>query len=1233
MVNGLRLLTSITLLCLSLAVRAQPNQPLLTLDNLIDGNRQQAKVAKVVNLGQQSQLLLELSKNQLSTFYKQKSFVTDSQKVVWQGTGKDHSFISLIQSPVGISGTVSNRLGTWMIRPLNDGNYVLEKQDDDLNEHEDDLVRSFAARAEAAIELNHNIQTAPPEGFVSENRIRILVYYDSQLMAEFPNLLDLIELDFANGNLALQNSQIDAEYIIAAMIPIDESDSANTLSDMQLRAGNFVALDKMRAKHQADLVHTYTTANNHCGQASITVFPDGRIRPSRALGVTACPGSMVFAHEIGHNLGALHNRFSEKVEDDDHNYNFGYVDLQQQFRTVMAYAGECAIQGLTCPHIPYYSNPEVTYQGQVTGIAEGELAAADNSAMLNRSINIVANFSGVGYPHNLNISKGEHENQITLEWDALPGADGYQLFRSVSGNQCLRPSEEFYAEVVEASFTDTEVPEQQYCYWVRAYMHSALDVKHYSPVSLVETGYTSQLETSITDLAPLIVTEAVARVTVPLTVLPATDVINAQVVDSDQGLNWLTVDVEAIGEQHQLVITNHTEIPAYALIAVEADGVHEYLPVMFTGFVNQPPQIEAPDEWVMAHGSEVNIPITITDEKPFGDLIIKVKEPGGTLFHVNEITFDGESVHLANSHSVFGETDLVVSVWDGEFQASKIIKVAINRGDNHTPVVPSKIDLYVEGSNALTRLLPGYDVDNDTLSHTIIREPTAGSIAIDSLRFTYTNNDTAFDGDEFVVQTTEDYSGDTWQTIVRLHPAKPAALLPKQKVFGGFFLGFLSYQGQLWFWASDPRDPVLFNQVQEAQRFDDNQWADVIESGWGLLLLKADGTLWFTGESFFDENEEDEKTFYSQPVRIGEDKDWIGFIEPTSTLKDYSLMLKNDGSLWALGDFPHRRTDLVTLTTPTQITGLYHWKIGQVGDDRVALITYDDELWTGGRILSHNFLARPGTQKWLAPVQQLSNISYIALAEKYYYEKGPDPGLSFIATDEMLYRWGKGNEFLHSQALANSTEIEPVMSRNWRALSISNSHAAVVRRDGSLFTVGDPESIWETTGSMLAQGINYNDGFAQVGNDSDWLDVWTNPFTTYALKSDGSLWSAGEKGALGYITDADDEYQLKPITALPKEITGTGDLDSDGLLDYKDPMPEFADTDLDGIGNAEDDDDDNDGFADSVDSHPLDSSLPGQPQPEIKSNSGGGSLSWYLLVLCILLIKRKNYLIGKTNTR
>ena len=150
--------------------------------------------------------------------------------------------------------------------------------------------------------------------------------------------------------------------------------------------------------------------------------------------------SYTLAHEIGHNMGCLHN-----VEDSSGVtalYDFGafcygkrWMNSGQGVKTVMSYDTKPSSTYPTT--IPYFSNPLVDYQGTLTGNA----GSADNAQVLSSTAPYVSNFrtsvvQGI-LPEvfNLEVVEGNYSN-LSVRLSAKP-AHAVEVSLSSSGDSDL----------------------------------------------------------------------------------------------------------------------------------------------------------------------------------------------------------------------------------------------------------------------------------------------------------------------------------------------------------------------------------------------------------------------------------------------------------------------------------------------------------------------------------------------------------------------------------------------------------------------------------------------------------------------------------------------------------------------------------------------------------------------------------------------------------------------------
>ena len=156
--------------------------------------------------------------------------------------------------------------------------------------------------------------------------------------------------------------------------------------------GSMDNVHTLRDQYGADLVSLLTTTSDAGGLASTMQHPSHNFESSgfnaNVWDQLGAP-SYTLAHEIGHNMGCLHNR-EDSTWDSGYELSafcFGKRWYQggQGYRTVMSYDSNPASYG---NRIPFFSNPSVSYLGTSVGNAGTE----DNAQVLSITAPYVSNF-------------------------------------------------------------------------------------------------------------------------------------------------------------------------------------------------------------------------------------------------------------------------------------------------------------------------------------------------------------------------------------------------------------------------------------------------------------------------------------------------------------------------------------------------------------------------------------------------------------------------------------------------------------------------------------------------------------------------------------------------------------------------------------------------------------------------------------------------------------------------
>jgi uncharacterized membrane protein len=194
----------------------------------------------------------------------------------------------------------------------------------------------------------------------------------------------IMDMTFARANSAFINSDIGLRLRMVRSETVAYDETAVTmntlLSDLADGSGAFSSVPSWRDASGADLVALFFD-----GSGGLAYIYNGSPNSGFSVnGINALEST--FIHEIGHNLGCLHDRDNNAMTP-NFPYSFGWrftPDNSPELRTIMAYAPG--------NQIPYFSNPEVTYMGTPTGVPIGEPLESNNAEMIRQTKTAVAAF-------------------------------------------------------------------------------------------------------------------------------------------------------------------------------------------------------------------------------------------------------------------------------------------------------------------------------------------------------------------------------------------------------------------------------------------------------------------------------------------------------------------------------------------------------------------------------------------------------------------------------------------------------------------------------------------------------------------------------------------------------------------------------------------------------------------------------------------------------------------------
>ena len=347
--------------------------------------RSRAVQVQTALLETRSTLQLNLFPDFVLTAERERLESAGAQSYTWIGHVADRPGSDVTLSVVDgvVAGTITLPESTYLLRPTAGGQSVLEEINlQALPAGDEPLVPDWGR------EVTTSSATSTDDGQV----IDIMVVYTEEMQQAVGGPAGaeaLINSIIAQANVGYAQSQIShrLRLVRAAQVNYVESGSASTdLQRLQnVSDGYLDEVHQWRDEVKADLVTMLVDSmSSSCGIAYLMSNVSLNFAPFAFSVVQWECGSTNYslAHEAGHNLGAQHD-IDNAHTSGAFPYAYGYQAPDRAFRTIMSY--NCTSY---CPRVNYWSNPDVTYEGQPTGVAD----EADNRRTLNNSANTVANF-------------------------------------------------------------------------------------------------------------------------------------------------------------------------------------------------------------------------------------------------------------------------------------------------------------------------------------------------------------------------------------------------------------------------------------------------------------------------------------------------------------------------------------------------------------------------------------------------------------------------------------------------------------------------------------------------------------------------------------------------------------------------------------------------------------------------------------------------------------------------
>jgi hypothetical protein len=316
---------------------------------------------------------------------------------VWQGriAGQERSVVMLSVVDDVVSGNIATESGEiYQLRYVGNGLHAMRQIDPSKYPDEAEPLQAEPVKEPQGADVQPMADTGA--------YIDVMVAYTAAARSAQGGasaMASLINLAVSETNTAYANSGINQRIRLVHSVEVSYTETGDMGTDLsRLRAtadGYMDNVHTLRNTYKADLVSLFVAnGGSACGIAYVMSSVSTGFAPNgfSVVDKDCATGNYSFGHELGHNMGARHDRYVDNTDNSPYTYNHGYYYTPGKWRTVMAYNNGCSAAGVSCTRINYWSNPNKFYNGVAMGVSSTSTSAADNRLTLNNTAYTVANF-------------------------------------------------------------------------------------------------------------------------------------------------------------------------------------------------------------------------------------------------------------------------------------------------------------------------------------------------------------------------------------------------------------------------------------------------------------------------------------------------------------------------------------------------------------------------------------------------------------------------------------------------------------------------------------------------------------------------------------------------------------------------------------------------------------------------------------------------------------------------
>ncbi|HOZ76217.1 MAG TPA: hypothetical protein PLS51_11400 [Flavobacterium sp.] len=331
--------------------------------------------------------------------------------------------------------------------------------------------------------------------------------------------------------------------------------------------------------------------------------------------------------------------------------------------------------------------------------------------------------------------------------------------------------------------------------------------------------------------------------------------------------------------------------------------------------------------------------------------------------------------------------------------------------------------------------------------------------------------------------------------------------------------------GSLWTWGSNEWGQLGNGNYLDSglpQRIGtDTNWKAISCGRNHVIALKTNGTIWAWGANDYKQlGTGVVANSVNHPVQIGSGSDWTMI----ASKNNHTVAVKSNGTTWNWGNYNYNPgydngNPLPMIPTPTQFAS-GNWQAITASDASNLLLKSDGTLWGNGRNslfeLAHVVDDRYHIL-YETPIQIGTENNWKTVNAGHYH-------VIATKTDGTLWSWGWVALGLGSSTIYGIPK-QIGTANNWLYAANGIAHSMAIRTDGTIWSWGGNSFGQLANGAMTSASTETPQ---QIGTDADWVAIYAGHQSSFAKKSDSSLWAWG-KNAAGQLGNGDTVSSAVPI--------------------------------------------------------------------------------------------------------